>query len=62
MFAKKKNDYACKLVNLCETWVRNPILDQQRDPVVEAGHPLKLQGGGKGGGGKAGENEKHHSG
>ena len=55
MFAKKKNGYAY----LCETWVGNPILDQQRDPVVKAGHPLKLQGRGKSRSSQAGEEEEH---
>ena len=50
------------LLYLCETGVGNPVLDQQGNPVVEAGHPLKLQGRGQGGGDKAGIDEKHHSG
>ena len=44
---------------LCETWVGNPILDQQGNPVVEAGHPLKLQGRGQGSGSQAGEEQEH---
>ena len=55
MFAKKTNGYAY----LCETGVGYPILDQQRDPVVKIGHPLKLQGRGKSSGCQAGDDQKH---
>ena len=58
MFAKKTNGYAY----LCETGVGYPILDQQGDPVVKAGHPLKLKRGGQGGGSQAGEYDKHDCG
>ena len=58
MFAKKTNGYAY----LCETRVGYPILDQQRDSVVKARHPLELKRGGQGGGDNAGEDDKHYCG
>ena len=44
---------------LGKTRVGHPVLDQEREAVVQDRHSLKLERGGKGGGCQAGEEQKH---
>ena len=39
--------------------VIHPVLDQEREAVVQDRHSLKLEGGGKGGDCQVGDQEKH---